>query len=30
MQLNCQMLNAFNRPQFADPNLNPTSSELLF
>jgi hypothetical protein len=27
LQLNFEMLNAFNRPQFADPNLDPTSSD---
>jgi hypothetical protein len=26
MQLNFEMLNAFNRPQFADPNLDPTKA----
>ena len=27
MQVNVEFLNAFNRAQFADPNLTPTSSD---
>ena len=26
MQLNVEFLNAFNHPQFADPNLDPTKA----